>query len=106
MMLPYSYQVKRINLFGVLDLFSWLASSNWRDFSPLYIKLPSPRQVFSSRSVSTTNSAMDEWILQLDSGRQTGLEPHSHKVLIVVERGGGGRKEKTRNPQNWQRISS
>jgi len=43
------------------------------------LKLPSPRQVFSTGSVSTTNSAMEQWILKLESGRQTGLEPYSQK---------------------------
>jgi hypothetical protein len=58
-MLPFSYQVKQINVGGVIDIFTH--------------KLPSSK-VFSTGSVSTTNSAMGQWIPQADSACQTGLE--------------------------------
>src|SRR5271154_1530350 len=81
-MLPFSYQVKRINIGGVVNIFSWRRIQiNCKIFREIFLihthKLPS-RKVFSTRSVSTTTSAtasaMGEWRPQADSARQTGLE--------------------------------
>src|SRR5271155_727792 len=94
-MLLFSYQVKRMNIGGVIRILGWLAiqiNSIYFASGEIFLihthKLPS-RKVFSAGSVSTTNSAMGQCILQVDSARQTGLESTFQEVLTAVESGGG-----------------